>query len=733
MMMNERKNIRHKTLWSAIVLFCLICLLGSPGFVEIRSSVNIGNPIYEEDTTLAPVTLRDDYAASATDYAAVWNRTYGGFVQDCMYDIVRCQDGGLAMVGYTNSFTAGDYDIWVIRTDDQGNVMWTTTLGTAAEDETGHAIIECLDGDFVIAGYSLSGTYTNARVYRIDANGEELWDYDIGDALQYDHFYSVIETGSNSILAVGNTASYGAGAQDVLAVCLDRNGNGIWTRTYGGASDDLGKSVVECSEGGYAILASTHSKGAGDFDFWLLRIDVSGNLLWDKTYGGANSEEGAEIITYADFGYVIVGKTESEGDPLGDFWVIRVDLNGDVVWDVNIDNGAQDFATDIILSQHGGFAVVGIVDYSSGVDDAQVVRFEPNGDIIWIRPYGGGVADYAYGIVETSPDVFAVAGCTNSYGAGAFDAWLFLIPGPPEFIPAPSYAHFEYGEYPYIELYAESAAEIDSWWLTDTTHFNITGGFEGHATIYTFTLPAVDFYDLEVHVNNTAGFESCCYIWLEVYDSIAPHWIVPPENQTVEYGEELMYLLNAEDLSGLAEWTLSGSSLFEIDNGLITSTTSPPVGEYLLTATVMDPYYHQLSCNILVSVIDTVAPIWNQEPKNQTITYGDAFVYDLNASDLSDMSWSVGDPSRFTVDWQGLIRNLVPLAVGDHGVDVFVSDAYGNTLHGAFTITVESATTSGTETHNLLGSAIPFAAGIIATVAVASVVYILGRHRAPSK
>lgn len=731
----EEKKNRQLLLTVVIIAFYFIWILDYPGFKGIQGSTNQTVILFEENESLTPKVVRNDFTTSAIDHSALWNRTYGGFGQDRLYDIVKCSKGGFAMVGYTSSFTAGDSDIWVIRTDEHGDVIWTTTIGTAAEEESGNAIIECANGDFLIAGQTQAGIYTNARLDRITADGEEVWTYQIGDSLEYDYFFDVIETGDENILVIGNTASYGSGAQDVLAVCLDKNGNGIWARTYGGVNDDLGESVIECTDGGYAILASTYSKGAGDFDFWLIRIDESGTLSWEWTYGGVNTERGAQIISYYDRGFVMVGSTESLGDPLGDMWVVRVSQYGGVVWDKNFDDGGQDFATGIVLSEKGGFAVVGIIDYLSGTDQIRVTRLDPSGNETWNHYYGGAIVDYGYSIVESRGDEFVVAGMTNSYGAGAFDAWLLLIPGPPDFKYNPDYLYCEYGDYPLVELFVESTAEIDSWWLTDTSHFNITEGFGNYATIYTTRLLEVDIYDLNVHVNNTVGYEIDCWIYIDVYDGISPHWTEAPNNQTIEYGDDFQYQLAADDLSGIDHWTIDSSEEFEISlSGMISSTEGLQVGEYHFEVSVFDIYSHSTSCYLTVTVVDTTGPEWVEEPEDQIIVYGNNFVYDLNATDLSGVTWSVDDTSRFTVDWQGRIRNLVPLAVGEHGVSVHVIDPYGNTLDGTFTITVTSSTTiTGTTTLDVLGLAIPFIVGVVATVAVAVVVYLVGRRHTPSK
>ncbi len=736
MVINIKKSNTHSRILSIVIVFCFIWIITNSGLIEIQNIKDADTMNVVNENTISPCIKERIYETSSIDYSALWNRTYGGFEQDRVYDIIRCSDDGFVMVGYTASFTEGDSDIWVIKTDEQGEVVWTTTIGTAAEDESGNAIIECENGDFVIAGVTVSGTYYNARLDRITAEGEEVWTYQFGDDLLNDYFANVLESSSGNLLAIGNTESYGAGGQDVLAIYLDRNGNEIWTRTYGGSDEDLAKSVVECNDGGYAILASTRSKGAGDYDFWLIRIDESGTISWDFTYGGIYNDVGYQIISYYNLGFVMVGITLSFGDALGDFYVIRVSKYGVVLWEQNFDDGDADAAYGITLCSRGGFAVIGTVDVGTGTSQVKVLRLDPSLVETGSYYYGGAAADYGYSIIESRPEEFIVAGYTNSYGAGSYDAWLFLIPGLPEFVNTNLDYYFEFGDYPYIDLYVESTAEIDSWWMSDTSHFNITGGFGGYGAIYTLTPPDVDFYELTVYVNNTAGYEAELYLWIEVYDSIPPYWTEIPENQTVEYGDALQYQLEADDISGIDHWSLTGSSEFEIDsNGIIINNQSLEVAEYQLEISVYDTYHHVTTCCFTVTVVDTTAPEWTQEPEDQTINFGDAFIYNLNATDLSGIIWTVDDTSRFTVDWQGRIRSIVPLSVGDHGVSVHAIDPYGNTLDGTFTITVlsPSTATTGVTLFQLETAAILFVAGSVATMAVVMIFYLLGKRRTPSK
>ncbi|MHA1964510.1 MAG: hypothetical protein ACXACG_01425 [Candidatus Thorarchaeota archaeon] len=679
----------------------------------------------------------ETHTQSAINFSPLWNRTYGGFDQDRFYGMTQCEDGGYAFVGYAQSFGT-DEDLWVVRTDSNGDVLWTTVLSEAAGHDIGREIIECENGDLVVVGYSYPTGDNHARIDRIDRDGNVVWSKLIGEVPTQDFFEGVVESKSGCLLAVGRTESWGAGGNDVLAVCFDPNGNEIWIRTFGGAADDSGISVVECASGGYAILGETMSFGEGSYDFWLLRIDNDGNLLWDETYGGTDTDYGYEIIEYSAGGFVMAGSTESLGDPQGDFWAIMVDDSGTEVWNETYVGSGQDFATGIVESVRGGFAIVGVSDFISGTDQVRITRIDIDGSEIWSSWYGGPDVDYGYGIEEVHPEEFVVGGTTRSYGSGSFDGWTFLVPGEPVLDNPPTEGFFDYGELPYFTIPVYSTATIDSAWITgsySSVYAAIPIGYD-EVHVYTFDVPDVGFYDLYIHINNTAGHEIMHTLWIYVDDRTAPHWLDPIEHQTLEYGDALQYALRADDLSGLNKWSLTGSDAFSIDsNGEITNVGTPDVGEYSITVSVEDVHGNVLTDDLRIVVQDTIAPQWTLTLQDQTINHGSDFVYDLSASDLAGISsWWV-DNSEFSVDWEGRVRNIVPLAPGEHGVTVFVSDVNGNILQGQFTVTVgnpSTTPTTGGEPPGILESALPFGAGVAATVAVVAVVCAMGRRRTPT-
>jgi hypothetical protein len=715
------------------MVFLAMCLLWIFVFSSIAPLENT-----HDVERVAVEKVDESFVTSKIDYSAIWNRTYGGFDQDRFYDMTACDDGGYAYVGYAESFAA-DYDIWVVRTDSNGDVVWTTYLSEAAGNDIGRGIIECENGDLVVVGNSYPAGDNQARIDRLDSDGNIIWTKLVGEIITQDYFYDVVESESGSILAVGQTESWGAGGNDVLALCLAPNGNEIWMRTYGGAAGDSGISVTECASGGFAILGETQSFGEGLLDFWLIRIDNDGNELWEETFGGSDVEYVGEVIELRSNGFLLAGSTESLGDPMGNLWAVKVDDSGTEVWNHTYVGAGQDFATGVVESIKGGFAIVGIADFISGVDQTRITRIDTDGVKLWSDWYGGPTVDYGYAIVETHPEEYVVDGTTNSYGSGAFDGWTFLVPGEPVLDDPPSEAFYDYGQLPSVTIPVYSTAQIHTSYISGSYSdvFNVVH-LENEVHVYTFDVLDVGFYDLFIHINNTAGHEIMHILWICVDDTTSPTWSAFTAEHFLEFGEQFLYTPIAYDLSLLDEWFLTGSTYFTIDSGSgeISNVGTPPVGEYNLEIQVNDRYHNSLLDSLQIVVQDTTDPTWDIVIEDQSIDYGEDFVYDLAASDLAGIaSWSV-DNTEFSVESEGRVRNLITLVPGVHAVTVTVTDVNGNNLKGMFTVTVGNRppTTHPTTPPTggpagIFDSVLPFAVGVGATLFVVAVVCALGRRK----
>jgi hypothetical protein len=150
--------------------------------------------------------------------------------------------------------------------------------------------------------------------------------------------YSIIQSSDGGYVVAGWTSSFGAGGRDFYVVKLDSAGNVIWTKTIGGSYDDVAYSIIQSSDGGYVVAGWTESFGAGSGDMYVVKLDSSGNVQWDKTIGGSVRDEALSIMQSSDGGYVVAGGTSSFGAGNGDIYVVKLDANGNVCFSQNITN-----------------------------------------------------------------------------------------------------------------------------------------------------------------------------------------------------------------------------------------------------------------------------------------------------------------------------------------------------------------------------------------------------------
>ncbi|WP_456423579.1 protein kinase domain-containing protein, partial [Thermococcus sp.] len=286
-----------------------------------------------------------------------WFKTYGGDREDVFNDVKIAENGDIIVTGYTESFGAGKKDAWVLRLNANGNIKWQKTYGGKSIDEA-NAVAIADNGDIIIAGntFSFGTVIEDIWVLRLDSEGNVKWAKTYGGE-STDHAHAVAIADNGDIIVAGDTDSFGD-SRDVWVLRLDSNGNVKWQKTYGGSGWDgyWDVNVAIAPNGDIIVAGDTDSFGAGGRDFWILRLDANGNVKWQKTYGGSGWDV-AYAVAIADNGDIIVaGKTYSFGAGYGDAWVLRLDENGNVKWQ-KIYGGGNSKA--VILTENGDIIVVG--------------------------------------------------------------------------------------------------------------------------------------------------------------------------------------------------------------------------------------------------------------------------------------------------------------------------------------------------------------------------------------
>jgi len=256
----------------------------------------------------------------------IWQKTFGGTNYDCGYSVVQVSDGNYIIAGETGSYGAGEHDVYLIKTDSNGNMVWQKTYGGFSVD-IGYSIAQTSDGDYII-----TGEFNDDDVYLIktDANGNMIWQKTYGlktyDRAHGDSGYSVAQTSDGGYIIAGETRLIdGVHIWDVYLIKTDTNGNLIWQKTYGGTGNSIGRSVAQTSDGGYVVAGETSSYGAGGIDVYLIKTDSSGNMIWQKTFGGTDYDWGYSVVQASDGSYIIAGNTRSYGAGRGgDVWLIKI-------------------------------------------------------------------------------------------------------------------------------------------------------------------------------------------------------------------------------------------------------------------------------------------------------------------------------------------------------------------------------------------------------------------------
>jgi len=262
------------------------------------------------------------------------------------------------------------------------DTLWTRTYG----DGVGNCVIETSDSGYVIVGQS-SWDRSNLIILKTDSHGDSLWSKTYGDTNFNDYGCSVRQTADDGFIIVGSTTSYGAGEDDVWLIKTNEYGDTLWTKTYGGSGYDIGKCVQITNDGGYIIVGTTESYGAGGQDIWLIKTNSNGQTEWTQTYGGNLTDIGNCVIQTSSNDYLIAGGTSNLTTHPG-VWLIKTDASGDTSWTKKyFDNVAEcDAYAECIIATNDGFVLCGYI-YVNGFGHGCLIKTDFSGDTLWTKTY----------------------------------------------------------------------------------------------------------------------------------------------------------------------------------------------------------------------------------------------------------------------------------------------------------------------------------------------------------
>ncbi len=375
---------------------------------------------------------------------------------------------GLRNGSYTVKPASTDYAFTPVKrtpnlcnSDVAGQDFTATTTWAKSYSSSGYerayAVQQTSDNGYIVAGYTTTPGLSTGDVWilKLHPNGNIVWQKTYGGSAS-DSIHAVQPT-SDGYIAAGSTSSFGAGGSDAWVIKLDANGNTAWQKTYGGSGDDEFSAIQQTADGGYITAGSTRSFGAGGSDAWVMKLDANGNVVWQKTYGvAAGWDWAASIRQTSDSGYIVAGSIYAHSSgTVGyyDLWVLKLDTDGNVIWQKTYGGTGDDGAQSVQQTADGGYIVAGATALAGGIgatgDKFWVLKLDADGNAAWQKTYGGTGGDEVNSIQQTADGGYIAAGSTYSFGAGYYNVWVLRLSGDGNIVWQKAYGNSAVGDVAY--------------------------------------------------------------------------------------------------------------------------------------------------------------------------------------------------------------------------------------------------------------------------------------------
>ncbi|KWT94959.1 hypothetical protein [Candidatus Magnetominusculus xianensis] len=367
-------------------------------------------------------------------YAQGYADAIGGVFDDVAFTATATPDNGTVLGGYTRSYGAGDRDSFIVKLDEAGLPIWKYTYGGTGDEDV-QSIKATADGGLIVAGYTTTfgaGQY-DMWIMKLTSEGAIQWQKTYGGLLT-EYAKSIEQTADGGYIVAGYTGSFGDGAHDIWALRLRADGSILWQKTFGSTGLENTYAVRQTPDGGLIVAGQANNFNldptSGSQNILLLKLDVSGTIQWQNAYGGPGIQTIYTIENTPEGGYIFAAYSESFGKGDQDVWIVKTDASGSILWQKTYGGPGDDRAFSISRTQDGGYVAAGDTNsFGAGGLDLWVFKIDGQGNILWQKTFGGGLEDsaHAYSSVIRADGSIVIAGQTKSFGEGGYDMWVIQL------------------------------------------------------------------------------------------------------------------------------------------------------------------------------------------------------------------------------------------------------------------------------------------------------------------
>ncbi len=400
-----------------------------------------------------------------------WQKAMGGSGDDYGYHCEQTSDGGYITCGISTNANGditennGMTDFWVVKLDPAGFIQWSKSYGSPGTD-VAYSIKQTADNGYILTGFAdtLGGDITvnygsqDIWILKLDAAGTLLWQKSYGGSSS-ENASDIEQTTDLGYIVAGTTysndidVSGNHGNSDFWIFKLDAVGTILWQKCFGGTANDKAKSIQQTTDGGYIVAGQTDSNNGnvsgnhGGIDYWVVKLDVSGNIQWKRCVGGSDHEVATSIVQTNDGGYAVAGHSRSnDGDATdnygaNDYWIVKLSTTGAVQWEKNCGGTGDDICFSLDLTIDEGFILSGYtastnIDITGALGDYDywLVKIDSSGSLQWQKILGGSSGDQGQCVRQTSDGGYILTGCSLSTDgdvtgvhALSVDAWLVKL------------------------------------------------------------------------------------------------------------------------------------------------------------------------------------------------------------------------------------------------------------------------------------------------------------------